>query len=190
MFSNSDWLNWYTFYTQILKRQDYFSKWKLTNRIFCQGHQLSQTVRVLKCSILTMYSCIILTTKRNIMTLLKSPFFRHSCHWWLKYTCKLGFYLYLCIPHLELTVHWKLMINLVGIADSSKHALQVLKKLKTIVLQPPFNKYTMYYTWLFLISKCVSLLKHHFQLFLEFILYWNTWLRKPIGSLYNSDAMV
>ena len=48
------------------------SKWKLANRIFCQGHQLFQTVRVLKCSILTMYSCIILTTKRNMMTILKS----------------------------------------------------------------------------------------------------------------------
>ena len=48
------------------------SKWKLRNRIFCQGHQLFQTVRVLKCSILTMYSCIILTTKRNMMTILKS----------------------------------------------------------------------------------------------------------------------
>ena len=56
----------------MLKRPNYFSKLKLTNRIFCQGHQLSQTVRVLKCSILTIYSCIILTTKRNIMTILKS----------------------------------------------------------------------------------------------------------------------
>ena len=65
---------------------DYFSKWKLTNRIFCQGHQLSQTVRVLKCNILTMYSYIIFTTKRNIMTILKSlsSFNRHSYHWWLR----------------------------------------------------------------------------------------------------------
>ena len=40
----------------------------------------------------------------------------------------------MCIPHLELIVDWKLMINLVGIAGSSKHALKVLKKAENYCL--------------------------------------------------------
>lgn len=82
------------------------------------------------------------------------------------------------------------MINLVGIAGSSKHALQVLKKLKTIVLQPPFNKYTiLLYMIVFDLKVCVSS-ETLLSAGLEFILYWNTRLRKATSPLHNSDAMV
>ena len=41
----------------------------------------------------------------------------------------------MCIPHSEWTLTYnKLMINLVGIAGSSKHALQVLKKAENYCL--------------------------------------------------------
>ena len=56
------------------------------------------------------------------------------------------------------------MINLVGIADSSKHALKVLKKAENYC--PPATLQQIHYLLqIIVISKCVSLLKYHFQLF-------------------------
>ena len=165
---------------------DYFSKWKLTNRIFCQGHQLSQTVRVLKCNILTMYSYIIFTTKRNIMTILKSlsSFNRHSYHWWLRVLvtsvysspwvdcwlkindkpCWYCRFIKACTSSAEKS--WKLL----SCSHPSTNTLFIKNDCHWFLCECLFWNITF---------NC-----------LDFILYWNTWLRKPTGPLYNSDAMV